>query len=113
MTERAKQLLSRREEVPVVLYVEGLRARISLSREKFEEITSYLLDAAMDKTAYVIDYAKEKGYSIDEILLVGGSTKMPQVTKAIVERFGMEPKIQYPDEAEAKGAAIYATMISE
>ena len=43
-----------------------------------------------------------------EILLVGGSTKMPQVTQALVEKYGMEPKILDPDEAVAKGAAIYA-----
>lgn len=109
--EKAKQQLSSREEVPVMLDAEGQRARISLSREKFDEITSGLLGEAMDKTDAAIRVAKDKGYKVDEILLVGGSTRMPQVTKALVERYGMEPKILEPDEAVAKGAAIHAVNV--
>ena len=109
--EKAKQQLSSREEVPVMLDAAGLRARISLSREKFDEITSTLLGEAIDKTDAAIALAKEKGYNIDEILLVGGSTRMPQVTKALVDKYGMEPKILEPDEAVAKGAAIHAVNV--
>lgn len=109
--EKAKQQLSSREEVPVMLDAAGLRARISLSREKFDEITSTLLGEALDKTDAAIAVAKEKGYNIDEILLVGGSTRMPQVTKALVAKYGMEPKILEPDEAVAKGAAIHAVNV--
>ncbi len=109
--EKAKQQLSSREEVPVMLDAAGLRARISLSREKFDEITSTLLGEALDKTDAALAVAKEKGYSIDEILLVGGSTRMPQVTKALVDKYGMEPKILEPDEAVAKGAAIHAVNV--
>lgn len=109
--ERAKQQLSSREEVPVMLDAGGSRARISLSREKFDEITSALLGEAMEKTDAAIAVAKEKGFTIDEILLVGGSTRMPQVTKALVEKYGMEPKILEPDEAVAKGAAIHAVNV--
>lgn len=109
--EKAKQQLSSREEIPVMLDAAGLRARISLSREKFDEITSTLLGEAIDKTDAAIAVAREKGYSIDEILLVGGSTRMPQVTKALVDKYGMEPKILEPDEAVAKGAAIHAVNV--
>jgi len=89
----------------------GLRARISLTREKFDEITSTLLNEAIDKTDAAIAVAKDKGFNVDEILLVGGSTRMPQVTKAIVDKYGMEPKILDPDEAVAKGAAIHAVNV--
>lgn len=109
--EKAKQQLTSRDQVPVMLDAAGLRARINLTREKFDEITSALLGEAIEKTDSAIDVAKEKGYNIDEILLVGGSTRMPQVTKAIVDRFGMEPKILDPDEAVAKGAAIHAVNV--
>ena len=109
--EKAKQQLTSRDQVPVMLDAAGLRARINLTREKFDEITSALLGEAIEKTESAIDIAKEKGYNIDEILLVGGSTRMPQVTKAIVDRFGMEPKILDPDEAVAKGAAIHAVNV--
>lgn len=106
--EKAKQQLSSREEVPVMLDVAGLRGRIMVSRETFDEITSTLLEETIRKTDVAIAIAKEKGYNIDEILLVGGSTRMPQVTKALIEKYNMEPKILEPDEAVAKGAAIYA-----
>lgn len=109
--EKAKQQLSSREEVPVMMDAAGLRARISLSREKFNEITSGLLGEALDKTQAAIELAKSKGSNIDEILLVGGSTRMPQVTQALVEKYGMEPKILEPDEAVAKGAAIHAVNV--
>ena len=90
--EKAKQQLTSRDQVPVMLDAAGLRARINLTREKFDEITSALLGEAIEKTESAIDVAKEKGYNIDEILLVGGSTRMPQVTKAIVDRFGMNQR---------------------
>ena len=106
--EKAKQQLSSREEVPVMLDAAGLRARISLSRTTFDEITQSLLNDSIEKTDAAIAVAKEKGYTVDEILLVGGSTRMPQVTKALVAKYGIEPKILEPDEAVAKGAAIYA-----
>lgn len=109
--EKAKQQLSSREEVPVMLDAAGLRARISLSRDKFDEITSGLLGEAIDKTDAAIKVANDKGFKINEILLVGGSTRMPQVTKALVDKYGIEPKILEPDEAVAKGAAIHAVNV--
>lgn len=110
-TEKAKQQLSSREEVPVMLDAAGLRARINLSRTIFDDITSTLLNETIDKTDAAIAIAQDKGYKVDEILLVGGSTRMPQVTKALIEKYGMEPKILEPDEAVAKGAAIHAVNV--
>ena len=106
--EAAKQQLSTREEVPVMLDAAGLRARITITRETFEQITEVLLNESIEKTDAAIAAAAEKGYTVDEILLVGGSTRMPQVTKALVAKYGIEPKVLEPDEAVAKGAAIYA-----
>lgn len=109
--EKAKQQLSSREEVSVVLDAAGLKARISLSRQTFNEITEFLLNGTIDKTDAAIAIAESKGFKVDEILLVGGSTRMPQVTKILVEKYGMEPKILEPDEAVAKGAAIHAVNV--
>ena len=106
--EKAKQQLSSRPEVPVMLDAAGLRARVSLSRDTFDEITRALLNESLEKTDAAIAVAAEKGYKVDEILLVGGSTRMPQVPKALIEKYGIEPKVLEPDEAVAKGAAIYA-----
>lgn len=106
--EKAKYQLSLREEVPVMVDADRRLERISISRTTFDEITKNLLNESLKKTDDAIEVAESKGYKVDEILLVGGSTRMPQVKKAIVEKYGIEPKVLDPDEAVAKGAAIYA-----
>jgi molecular chaperone DnaK len=109
--EKAKQQLSAKEIVPVMVDAAGKRARISFSRETFDEITSALLNSTIDKTDAAFAVAKEKGYKVDEIILVGGSTRMPQVTRALVAKYGITPKFLEPDEAVAKGAAIHAVNV--
>jgi molecular chaperone DnaK (HSP70) len=53
--------------------------------------------------------AREKGYTrFDKIIMVGGATRMPQVRDRIVAEFNVEPELFDPDEAVAKGAALYA-----
>lgn len=106
--EKAKQQLTAKEEVKVMLDAAGLHGRVELSRATFEEITEVLMEESLDRTDACIEIAKEKGYEIDEILLVGGSTKMPQVKRGVEERYKIETKVLEPDEAVAKGAAIYA-----
>lgn len=109
--EKAKQQLSAKEKTPVMVEAAGERARIDFSREKFDEITSALIKSTIDKTDAAIIVAEERGFKVDEILLVGGSTRMPQVTKVLEEKYGIEPKILEPDEAVAKGAAIHAVNV--
>jgi len=109
--ESAKQHLTSRNETRVAVDASGLRASIVLSRETFDELTSMLLNETLEKTDVAIAVAKERGYSIDEMLLVGGSTKMKQVSESIVKKYGMEPKVLDPDEAVAKGAAIHAVNV--
>lgn len=109
--ERAKTQLTGKEETMVMLDAAGLRAKVTLTRTIFNEITESLLNESITKTDAAIAVAKEKGYTIDEILLVGGSTKMPQVHDVLAAKYGMEPKILEPDEAVAKGAALYAATL--
>lgn len=106
--EKAKKQLSSRPEVPVMIDAAGLRSRVTLTRDIFNQITETLLNESMERTDAAIAVAKDKGYEIDEILLVGGSTWMPQVKEKLVGKYGREPKILEPDEAVAKGASIYA-----
>ena len=114
--EKAKKLLTSKEKAPISVNYKGKRARIELTREKFDELTKPLLDRTIALTQDMIKEAGKKGYSpdsIDEILLVGGSSKMPQVEKIIKETFSKEPKMFDPDEAVAKGAAIFASKENE
>ena len=113
--EKIKKNLSSRNQASDILSAGGNRRTMSITREKFDEITEHLLERTLIKTENAIEIAKEKGYDkIDEILLVGGSTRMPQINKALVNRF-KDTKIQIlePDEAVAKGAAIYAVNVYE
>lgn len=110
--EKAKKLLTSKEKAPISVNYKGNRARIELTRDKFDNLTKGLLDRTISLTNDMFAEASKKGFnkdSVDEILLVGGSSKMPQVAKAVQNAFGKEPKMFDPDEAVAKGAAIYAS----
>ena len=114
--EKAKKLLTSKEKAPISVNYKGKRARIELTREKFDELTHPLLDRTIALTKDMLKEANKKGYSensINEILLVGGSSKMPQVEKVVKANFGIEPKMFDPDEAVAKGAAIFASKENE
>ncbi len=109
LAEDAKKVLTSKEKHKVKVSLPGGEScRFDLTREEFDSATAYRLEQTLDKTDLAISQAKDKGYEIDEILLVGGSTKMPQVKTAIIQKYGIEPKFNEPDEAVAKGAALYA-----
>jgi molecular chaperone DnaK len=87
--------------------------RAELTRAEFENLASTLLDRAMDITQRTIETAREFGItSFDDVLLVGGSTRVPAVAAQLRERFGFEPKVHDPDQAVAKGAALFALIES-
>jgi len=89
----------------------GSAAQLELTREKFEELTSELLERTMEITGRTIDTAREKGVDhFDDVLLVGGMTIMPAIAATLKERFGLEARQQDPHLAVAKGAAIFALM---
>ncbi len=80
----------------------------SSTREKFDELTRHLLDRTIELTHDMLAEAKKKGHeSFDKIILVGGATRMPQVRDRLVSEFGQEPESYDPDEAVAKGAALF------
>ncbi|WP_289009894.1 Hsp70 family protein [uncultured Thermomonospora sp.] len=91
----------------------GATAQVELTREKFEELTEDLLTRTFDITERTIEQAGAQGVtSFDEVLLVGGSTRMPAVAEGLRKRFGFEPKLHDPDLAVAKGAAQFALIES-
>ncbi len=111
--EKAKKVLTHRDKTPVLITHGGERVKVMLERKKFEEITKDLLERTIALTYEMLEEAKKKGYwNYDEIVLVGGATRMPQVSARIKQEFSMTPRVFDPDEAVAKGAAIYGWKLA-
>lgn len=111
--ESAKRNLTGRMETRVAVSHDAQQAAVTLTREKFDELTRDLLENTVALTRKVLDTATELGCSkIDCMLLVGGSTKMPQVAARLRDEFGFEIKSFEPDQAVAKGAAIYGQKLA-
>ena len=111
--EKLKKQLSSKPQASSMIDINGKRQVMKLNRDEFDSITNTLLSQTLNKTEEVIKVAKNKGYDqIDEILLVGGSTRMPQVKNALSKKYGEDKiKVFDPDEAVAKGAAIHAVNV--
>ena len=109
--ERGKKTLTQRDKAPFRVTHAGQQARVELDRDKFEEITKHLLDRTIELTHEMLADARAKGYTqFDKIILVGGATRMPQVRNRLVAEFNIEPEIYDPDEAVAKGAALFGAQ---
>ena len=108
--EELKKQLSHQESRPIQLRFAGAAARIEVSRAEFETMTTDLLDRTVDIVKRTMATLEEKqpGASIDEVLLVGGSTRMPAVAARLTADFGWQPKLHDPELAVAKGAAVFA-----
>ena len=98
--------ISQGEDGPVHL-------EMSLTRAKFEELTSDLMDSTLEPVRKALKDADLTSKDIDKILLVGGSTRMPKVAELIKKELGMEPsKGVNPDEVVAMGAAIQGGVLT-
>ena len=85
---------------------------ISLTRAKLEQLTEDLVERSVGPCKQALDDAGLKADDIDEVILVGGMTRMPAVREAVRKIFGREPhKGVNPDEVVAVGAAIQAGVL--
>ncbi|MFG2005223.1 Hsp70 family protein [Spirillospora sp. NPDC048911] len=107
--EDAKKALTTRTAHTVRVMHDGRAAAIEITREKLEELTKDLLDRTIEITGRTLATAADKGvHDYDDLVLVGGSTKMPVVAARLETELGLAPRLQDPDLAVAKGAALYA-----
>ncbi|HEY0546009.1 MAG TPA: Hsp70 family protein [Pyrinomonadaceae bacterium] len=112
MAESAKKTITVREKSPLMVAHNGERVKVELTREKFEEITADLMEQTISLTQELLEKARERGCDkIDQILLVGGSSKMPYVVRRMQESFGGDIQLFEPDLAVAKGAALMGVKI--
>ena len=89
-----------------------LHLETTLSRAKFEELSSDLVERTMVPTRKALKDANLSASDIDKVLLVGGSTRIPAVQEAIKKEIGQDPsKGVNPDEVVALGAAIQGGVL--
>ncbi|MBU4445761.1 molecular chaperone DnaK, partial [bacterium] len=113
--EKAKKELSvkRYTNIRIPFIVSGVNLGMSLNREKFEDITQDLLEMMITPTRQALSDAKLSIDDIDQIVLVGGSTRMPAVQELARRIFNKEPyKNLNPDEVVALGAAIQSGILT-
>jgi molecular chaperone DnaK len=116
--EKAKIELSNTQQaqinLPFITMVDGQPAHLdlSLSKAKFEDLISALIEKTMGPTRQALKDSKVGKDGIDKVLLIGGSTRVPAVQEAIQKELGKDPyKGINPDEAVALGAALQAGII--
>ena len=87
--------------------------QVSITRAKFEELVDKLIERCRGPVMQALKDAKYSPRDIDEVVLVGGSTRVPKVQSLVREIFGKEPhKGVNPDEVVAVGAAIQASVLA-
>ena len=115
-SERAKRTLSSAAQTTIEIdsLFEGIDFYTSITRARFEELCGDLFSHTIDPVEKVLRDAKIDKGSVNEIVLVGGSTRIPRVQKLLRDFFnGREPnKSINPDEAVAYGAAVQAAILT-
>jgi len=108
----AKESLSQKAKTRTVCNYNGKSTRLELTREKFEELSSDLVERCRSLCGVVLTEAKMTWADIDTVLLVGGATRMPMIREMVAQISGKEinPSEVNPDEAVALGAAIQGTL---
>jgi molecular chaperone DnaK len=117
--EKAKIELSGREQTEVNLpYITADKngpkhLNVKITKNKFESIVEDLINSTLKPCEVALKDAKKSIDEINDIILVGGQTRMPKVQSTVRSFFGKEPRKDVnPDEAVAQGAAIQAGVLS-
>ena len=86
---------------------------VTITRAKFEQMVEKLIERSIEPCKIAMADAKVTAADIDEVILVGGQTRMPKVQEAVEKLFGKQPRKDVnPDEAVAAGAAIQGAVLS-
>ena len=120
VAEKAKCELSSAREAEINLPFiiskgqDALHLERSLTREKLEELTIDLVERCVQICKKTLSEADIDKSAIEDVILVGGMTRMPKIQQLVAEFFGMEPcKGVHPDEVVALGAAIQGSALVE
>ncbi|MCL2119391.1 MAG: Hsp70 family protein, partial [Planctomycetaceae bacterium] len=110
--DMAKIQLSEKLETSITFRHEGKSITVRITRNEFEKLTADLLQRTADTTEFVLEQSDLEFGQLDAVVLVGGSTLMPQVRTMLRELTGIEPYTELdPHTSVAKGAAIHAAIL--
>ncbi len=110
--EDAKRTLTARQQATINYEYAGEGVRVVITREQFESLTADLLERTLFTTRKVLKDAGIGWTDVTRLLLVGGSSRMPMVQRALHDASGIKPdRSAAEDEAVAQGAAIYAGLL--
>lgn len=112
--ERAKRTLSSSTNASIIIdsFSNGVDLNLKLTRAKLENICSVFFKKIMKPVDDVLKIAKTNKDRIDDIVLVGGTTRIPKVQKLLEEYFGKKPNSKInPDECVAYGATLQASIL--
>ena len=101
--------------LPYIMPVDGIPKHLvrTLSKSKFEQLADSLIKRTIEPCKKALKNAKMKVSDVDEIILVGGTTRIPAIQDAVKQFFGKEPsKGVNPDEVVALGAAIQGGVLA-
>jgi len=113
--EKAKCTLSFQEEaeISIPFLTRSFSLRYLLTRKEFEVLARDIIDRTRRPCLQAMMDAKLTPFDMDEVILVGGSTRIPMVRQLVEEIFGKRPNTSVnPDEAVAIGAAVQANILS-
>ena len=114
--ERAKRTLSSSAQTSIEIdsLYEGIDFYTSITRARFEELCADLFRSTLDPVGKVLADAKIDKSQVEEIVLVGGSTRIPKIQKLVSDFFNGKElnKSINPDEAVAYGAAVQAAILT-
>ena len=109
MSEKAKKMLSHMTAANIMVD----KSPIKITREEFETSIKHYIDKTMVCVNDALRDANTKTDKVDEVVFVGGSTRIPMIERVIEEKFGKKPnKSINPDEAVSIGAAIQASVLT-
>lgn len=111
--ERAKWELSEKNETMIRIPLGEQKFELALSRNDFETLIGDIIERTIRPCRMALRDAGLEPVQISEVVLVGGSTRMPLVRQRVREVFGREPKCDLnPDEVVALGAAVQANILA-
>ena len=109
ISEKAKKMLSHMTAANIMVD----KSPIKITREEFETSIKHYIDKTMVCVNDALRDANTKTDKVDEVVFVGGSTRIPMIERVIEEKFGKKPnKSINPDEAVSIGAAIQASVLT-